>query len=139
MIPLEVYTVIKIIQYRFYMCDKCDKSESIWSFKLGFIVAMKYAFNILHTSLLLTKLQMTFQLKLWSILSLKCFTGFDLLLGLLYSIHLISTFLLVSPMYFSPQIHILSYILHAGCNDLSFNWKRVLIFLVNHFILTLNL
>ena len=65
-----------------------------------------------------------------------CFAGFDLSLRVLCSIHLTSTFLLVSPIYFSPQIHIPSYILHARCNDLSFKWKRVLIFLVNHFILT---
>ena len=51
-------------------------------------------------------------------LSLKRFAGFDLSLGVLCSIHLISTFLLVSPMYFPPKIHIPSYILHAGCNDL---------------------
>ena len=57
-------------------------------------------------------------------LSLRCFAAFHLSLGVLCSIHLISTFRLVSPIYFSPQIHIPSYILHAGCNDLSFKWKK---------------
>ena len=64
---------------------------------------------------------MTFQVKLCSLLSLKCFAGFDLSLGVLCSIHLISKFHFVSPICFSPQMHIPSYILHAGCNDLSFN------------------
>ena len=53
----------------------------IWSFKLGFIEEMKYASNFLHTSLLLGALQMAFQVKLLSKLSLKCFDGFDLTLG----------------------------------------------------------
>ena len=52
-------------------------------------------------------------------LSIKCFAGFDLLPGVLCSIHLISTFLLDSPIYFSPKIHIPLDILHAGRNDLS--------------------
>ena len=64
----------------------------IWSFKLGFILAMKLCSNTLRASFLLGVLQMTFQLKLWSILSLKYFAGFDLLLGVLCSIHLISMF-----------------------------------------------
>ena len=67
------------------------------------------------------------------------FRWIDLLLEVLCSIHLISAFLLVSPIYFPPQIHIPSYVLHAGCNNLSFKWTRVLIFLVNHFILISNL
>ena len=92
------------------------------SYDYGFIVAVKYASNILGASFLLEALQMTLQVKQWSI-SLKCFAGFDLLLGVLCCIHLISTFLLVSPIYISSQIHIPWYILHAGCNDLSFNWK----------------
>ena len=41
-----------------------NKSKLILSFKLGFIVAMKYASDILHASFLLGALQMTFHVKL---------------------------------------------------------------------------
>ena len=45
--------------------------------KVGFVVAMKYASNILRVNFLFGALQITFQLKIWSILSFKCLDGFD--------------------------------------------------------------
>ena len=59
MVPLEVYTVIK--NYVIPFLKRCHKSESIFSFRLGFIVAIKYASHILRASFLLGALQMTFQ------------------------------------------------------------------------------
>ena len=62
---------------------RCNQCESSLSFQMGFIVAMEYAFNILSASFLLGALQMTFQVKLWSMLCLTCFAGFEMSLRVL--------------------------------------------------------
>ena len=67
------------------------------------MVAMKYASNIVYASYLFGVLQITFQLKTWVIFSFKCLDEFDLSRNTLCSLHLISTFLTVSPQLYIPS------------------------------------
>ena len=99
---------------------------------------MNYASNILYTSFLSGALPITFQLKMWMVFSFKCLGIFDLSCDVFCSLYLVSIFLIASPKYDSLQLHIPSKILHHECKDLSFNWKRVPIFLVRQLILTSN-
>ena len=85
---------------------RCNKSDSVWSFRVGFMVAIRYASNILHASFLFGTLQITFQLNIWVILSFKSLDGFDFSHGALCSLHLVSTIAIVSATYDSPQLHI---------------------------------
>ena len=61
------------------------------------MISMKYASNMLRASFLCVALEMTFQLKVWLLFSIKCLDGLDLSRGVLCSLHLVSTVLMVSP------------------------------------------
>ena len=64
-------------------------------------------------------------MNLWSLLARRCLDGSDFVDGLSCSSHLIVAFLSVSPMYFSPQEHVPSYMTVDLCRFLSLSGKRV--------------
>ena len=83
--------------YAILFLKRCNKSDSIWSLRVSFMISMKYASNMLRASFLCVALEMTFQLKVWLLFSIKCLNGLDLSRGVLCSLHLVSTVLIVSP------------------------------------------
>lgn len=83
--------------YAILFLKRCNKSDTIWSLRVSFMISMKYASNMLRASFLCVALEMTFQLKVWLLFSIKCLNGLDLSRGVLCSLHLVSTVLIVSP------------------------------------------
>ena len=81
-------------------------------------------------------LMITLHVNEWFGFWYRCLAGSDFPLGSLCSFHLTCTFLFVSPIYDSPQLHCPSYNLQDGCGFLLFKLKRFLIFLVFHFMTT---
>ena len=129
-----------ICRYQVYpYLNSFSISDCIWSLTFGRYLVMWRSSRIFLLHGWRGADDMIFHVNLWFALASRCFDGSDFVDGLSCSAHLIVAFLSLSPMYFSPQEHLPSYITVDLCWFLSLSGKRDLIFLVFQMILKMYL
>ena len=81
----------------------CNKSDSIWSLRIGFKRAIKYVSKTLRLNFLIGVFETIYHSKSCVLLLFTCSEEFNFSDGIYCSLHAVSTFVTVSLIYISPQ------------------------------------